>query len=102
IHSTPVALGSTTIGQTGLLALETTIPDVESGDHEIVVSAQAPGYSPATVANPVAVRTGKQLGEPETEETEDLPEKQVGGPGHPGLDAGGPGSGGHGFTDPSI
>lgn len=63
IHSTPVALGGTTIGSSGLLELPVTVPEVEAGAHEIVISANAPGYEPAVVTSPVQVREVKQIPE---------------------------------------
>jgi hypothetical protein len=95
IHSTPQTLGGTTIGDDGALSLAATIPaDVEIGEHQIVVSASAPGYSPATFSSPLAVH---QPAAP----PEGPPGKEEGAPGpHHGMGIGGIGA--HGFGDPSV
>lgn len=104
IHSTPIALGGATIGPDGLLNLATTIPEIESGDHEVVVSAEAPGYTADSVASPLVVRDKKVIGDPATEPTTPDPEKGANPVGH--HPAVGPGGGGapnaHGFTDPTV
>jgi hypothetical protein len=95
IHSTPQALGDAIIGNDGALALAATIPpDVDIGDHQIVVAATAPGYSRATFASPLTVR------EPAAP-PEEIPGKEEGAPGpHHGTGSGL--TGGHGIGDPSV
>ncbi len=108
IHSTPVVLGSETIGQNGQMALTTVVPPVEPGAHEIVVSASAPGYAPAAFSTPVVVRglkhipgsedttPIKELGEPDdVKELGEITDGSGSGPGGQG------GPGGYGFDDPT-
>jgi hypothetical protein len=105
IHSTPIALGGTTLTTGGPLTMSVTVPQVDAGDHEIVITASAPGYSPATVANAVRVRERKQIPETtdDTEVVEDEDGKQLGTLEHQGTGTGGPGSvGAGGWGDPSV
>jgi hypothetical protein len=97
IHSTPIPLGSATVGPDGMLAMPASVPAVEAGEHEIVLGASAAGYSPATLTRAVQVREVKQI--PDTVEDE---VKQLGGPGpHTGTGTGGA-TPGPGLGDPSI
>jgi hypothetical protein len=105
LHSTVTKLGSTTIGPSGKLSMPGTIPEIEAGDHEIVVNAEAPGFNPTTKASALTVRDVKVLGEP-VAPPEEI--KQLGDPENPddtGTGVNGPGGGGsngHGFGDPTV
>jgi hypothetical protein len=100
IHSTPISLGSTTVGPSGSFSMPATVPAVESGEHEIVVLASAPGYESSTTTTPVQVRDSKQI----PDETDD--EKVIGEPadedGTSGGSGGGGGGPGGGLEDPST
>lgn len=57
LHSTPVQLGSTTVGADGTFDFTVRIPmDVEPGEHEIIVIATPPGYLPSPVQNAVLIQ----------------------------------------------
>lgn len=94
IHSTPVVLGSTQIGPAGTLSMPATVPQVESGEHEIVVLAAAPGYESSTMATPVQVRDSKVIAEDDVKIIPEPSEETTGnqGGGHGGA-GGGPGGG---------
>jgi hypothetical protein len=106
IHSTPIALGSKTAGQSGELTMVTTVPAVEPGAHEIVLSASGPGYWPAAYAVPVEVHGLKEM----PDELPTLSIKEMGEPSDTtepadgtGAAGSGPGGGteGNGLEDPT-
>ncbi|WP_411698557.1 hypothetical protein, partial [Conyzicola sp.] len=56
LHSTPVALGSTTVAADGTFSLDAIIPlSVEAGDHHFVVSVTAPGAEASVTETPVTI-----------------------------------------------
>jgi hypothetical protein len=56
LHSTPIALGSTTVRSDGTFNFRVQIPmKVEPGDHHIVVTLTAPGEDPSVVENAVQI-----------------------------------------------
>jgi hypothetical protein len=102
IHSTPISLGSTTVGPTGSLALPVTVPAVDAGAHEIVLAASAPGYEPASATSPVQVRDVKQIPD-DTEEVKQLGDPAPEATDVPGDHGAGPGpGGGNGIEDPTV
>ena len=109
IHSTPIQLGTETVGQNGIMRLTTVVPVVPPGPHEIVVTATGPGYFPAAFSQPVAVhglkvitnaQVVKELGEPD--ETKELGTPTEAGPASTGAGGGAAGPGAHGFEDPTV
>jgi hypothetical protein len=100
IHSTPLSLGSMTVGPSGSFAMPATVPAVESGEHEIVVLASAPGYESSTTATPVQVRDSKVIAEDEIKVIGDPTEEDAEPTGsHGGGGSGGPGGG---LEDPTV
>jgi hypothetical protein len=99
IHSTPIALGSTTIGPSGTFSMPVTVPAVDAGEHEIVVFASAPGYEPGMAASPVQVRDVKQFPEDDETELEEPGEEPAESADHGGAGGGSPGSG---LEDPTV
>ena len=56
LHSTPVLLGTTTVGADGTFSLHVVIPeDVEPGAHKFVAIVTPPGQAPSTVEQSVIV-----------------------------------------------
>jgi hypothetical protein len=56
LHSTPIKLGSTTIGPDGKFTLTALIPmDVPAGAHHFVITVTEPGQTPVVVEKPVTV-----------------------------------------------
>jgi hypothetical protein len=56
LHSTPIPLGSTTVGPSGTFSMNVVIPSgVDPGSHAIVVTITPPGDSPATAEAPVTI-----------------------------------------------
>lgn len=108
IHSTPIELGTRTVGQNGLMRLTTTVPVVPPGPHQIVVTASGDGYFPAAFSQPFSVHGLKQITNPEDavkqlgEPDED---KELGQPtdAEPTGGTGGGGNvGGGGLEDPTV
>lgn len=56
LHSTPVTLGTATVGSSGTFSLSATVPEsTEPGDHTVVVTLTGDGLAPTTKEQPVTV-----------------------------------------------
>lgn len=62
LHSTPIALGSTTVAADGTFLLTATIPlTVEAGDHHFVVTVTQPGEAASVTETAVTIDTAAEI-----------------------------------------
>lgn len=97
LHSTPVTLGTATVGSNGTFSLSATVPEsTEPGDHTVVVSVTGDGLAPTTKEQPVHVNAESETAGHTAEGSGTAAEGEAHGEAHGAADAE------HSATAPNI